>query len=130
MHKIKMLAITVLIIICIYNSVMVIYRLIEPKFPIIQVEKKNINDTEFPLIFHICLNEPKSKTKEDGNWYKPFGYSSDFEWFIGQSMYDNANYGWSGHTKNGSTIGKTKGFPFVNQNNIFLTQYILFECFL
>ena len=55
MHKIKMLAITVLIIICIYNSVMVIYRLIEPKFPIIQVEKKNINDTEFPLIFHICL---------------------------------------------------------------------------
>ena len=129
MQKLKILTIIVLIIICIYNSGRVIYRLIEPEFPLIQVYKKRLQDIEFPLIFHICLNEPKTKTKENGNWYKPFGYNSDFEWFIGQSMYDNANYGWGGHTKNGSTIGKTKGFPFLNQNNIFLNQNILFEYF-
>ena len=116
MQKLKILTIIVLIIICIYNSGKVIYRLIEPEFPIIQVEKKRLNDTEFPLIFHICLNEPK--TKDNGNWYKPFGYNGDFEWFIGQSMYDNANYGWSGHTKDGSTIGKTKGFHYVTQVKI------------
>ena len=115
MQKLKILTIIVLIIICIYNSGRVIYRLIEPEFPIIQVEKKRLQDIEFPLIFQICLNEPKTKT----NWYKPFGYKGDFEWFIGQSMYNNANYGWSGHTKNGSTIGKTKGFPFVKQNVFF-----------
>ena len=118
----KMLTIIALMIICIYNSGKVIYRLIEPEFPIIQVEKKRLNDTEFPLIFHICLNEPK--TKDNGNWYKPFGYNGDYEWFIGQSMFDNANYGWSGHTKNGSTIGTTKGFPFVKQNNV-ISKYIL-----
>ena len=119
MQKLKILTIIVLIIICIYNSGKVIYRLIEPEFPIIQVEKKRLNDTEFPLIFHICLNEHKTKTKEDGNWYKPFGYNSAFDWFIGQSMYDYKNYGWSGHTKDGSSIGTTKGFPFLKQNNVF-----------
>ena len=118
MHKIKMLAITVLIIICIYNSVMVIYRLIEPKFPIIQVEKRNINETEFPLIFHICLNELRTNTRENDNSYKSFGYNGPYEWFIGQSMYDNGNYGWSGHSKNGSTIGKTKGFHYVTHVKI------------
>ena len=111
MQKLKILTIIVLIIICIYNSGRVIYRLIEPEFPLIQVYKKRLQDIEFPLIFHICLCVPKTRTKENGNWYKPFGYNGDYEWFIGQSMYDNANYGWSGHTKNGSTIGKTKGFP-------------------
>ena len=64
MQKLKILTIIVLIIICIYNSGRVIYRLIEPEFPLIQVYKKRLQDIEFPLIFQICLNEPKT------NWYK------------------------------------------------------------
>ena len=118
MQKLKILTITVLIIICIYNSGTVIYNLIEPKFPIIQVEKKRLNDTEFPLIFHICLNELRTNTRENDISYKSFGYNSSYEWFIGQSMYGNANYGWSGHTKDGSTIGKTKGFHYVTHVKI------------
>ena len=107
-QKIKMLINIILMTICLFNSGMIIYKKIKPDFPIIQVYKKNINETEFPLIFHICLNE--IKTEEDKNIYQSFGYNSAFEWFAGQSMYHGYNYGWSGHTENGSTIGTSKGF--------------------
>ena len=112
MHRMKILINILLIIICLYNSGMIIYKKIKPDFPIIQVYKKSLNETEFPLIFHICLNE--IKTEEDKNIYQSFGYNSVFEWFVGKSMYNDYNYGWLEATSSVKEIKNKRTICFID----------------
>ena len=97
-----------LIIICIFNSWRVIYQLVNPELPMIQVYKKSLLDLEFPLYFSICFSE----LENEENRYTNLGYNGPFPWFVGQSMYKKSHFGWNGHTKNGKTLATVDGKSF------------------
>ena len=97
-----------LIIICIFNSWRVIYQLVNPELPMIQVYKKSLLDLEFPLYFSICFSE----LENEENRYTNLGYNGPLPWFVGQSMYNKSHFGWNGHTKNGKTLGTADGKSF------------------
>ena len=70
-----------------------------------------LQDIEFPLSFRICLDDIYDIEKDMNKLerYKKFGYSSGHNFYRGQSMFNETNVGWNGHTENGGTLGSTEG---------------------
>ena len=58
--------------------------------------KKDLNEIEFPVLFKLCVTPGFKLEKIVGS-----GYSDLFYYFLGKSKFGN-NYGWAGHTSNGS----------------------------
>ena len=84
--------------------------MLNPDLPTTKTYVKHLNEIEFPLVFRICAYEfDRSNVR-----FQNYGYSYDFDYFIGQSMYNNSLFGWNGHTKNGSTIGSFEGYNLYN----------------
>ena len=74
-----------------------------PANPSIRVYKKNLEDLGYyPISIKLC-------SKQDGNLFKKFGYSFDYDFYTGESLYNRSIKGWNGHTKNGTTITSLKG---------------------
>ena len=103
---------SLLIIICIFNSGLVIHKLVHPELPRIQIYKKRMLDLEFPLYISICFSE----LHDQNNRYTNLGYQGSFSWFVGQSIYNESHFGWNGHTKDGKTLGTTEGNSFSLSN--------------
>ena len=81
------------------------YNLKYPRNPSIRVYRKNIEDIEFPISVKLCV-----KTfEEESKIFQKFGYSHDYGFFTGFSMYNLSLKGWNGHTKTGSTLGPVDG---------------------
>ena len=96
----------ILLAICIINSSQVIYRLLNPELPSIQVYETNLADIEFPLSFEICLEE----LNESEERYKKFGYQNFGYFYFGVSQFNYSLVGWNGHTEDGGTIASTEGW--------------------
>ena len=94
-----------LLIICIINSCDVFYKLVNPELPSIHEYETKLKDIEFPISFKICLNDPKNTHDR----YQKIGYKDVYRFFKGTSKYNKSHVGWSGHTKDGATIGTTEG---------------------
>ena len=77
-------------------------------------EQKSLHLIEFPVIFKLCFKNAFNLEEIEN-----FGYSSVFNYFQGNSRYDEDQmiYGWGGHGKNGSMglgiKGKEKVFKIV-----------------
>ena len=56
--------------------------------------------TEIPILFKICVNPGFNLTK-----IKEEGYKDTYYYFLGQSMYSNTSYGWSGINNNRTVAG-------------------------
>ena len=76
-------------------------------FPVqttVQIFGKNLEDFNFPVIFKICANPGFNFTAlEDA------GYSSVFDYFMGQSRFNGSQYGWAGHGNNSVERRSVKG---------------------
>ena len=105
LHKIVISIKTLFVIICLVHISSITYFLIYPEFPDIRIYKRDLQDIEFPLSFKICVSDVIGADKR----YKNFGYTNDFDFFAGESMYNSSMFGWSGHTENGSSVGTVKG---------------------
>ena len=66
-------------------------------------ENKNLRDTEFPLVFKICVN-PGFNTSA----IHEAGYSAHNQYFKGRSKYNKSVYGWGGHTNTSGVVGSVE----------------------
>ena len=77
---------------------------ITPSQTVSHLEERRLDDIEFPVLFKICI-KPAFHTSE---LYKA-GYQNIWNYFIGQSRFNESVFGWGGHTDNGSIIGTPGG---------------------
>ena len=87
------------------------YYTVHPELPSIEKHIVDFKDIEFPFIFRLCATEKINKDER----YRKIGYKNVYDFFLGESMYNESNYGWNGHQENGSTI-KGIGGIYVNAN--------------
>ena len=86
----------------------IVYEIIHPAFPEIVNYKKDLNEIEYPITFKICVNEVNLSIAEEK--YEKYGYEDLWQFYYGQSRYNDSIYGWAGHNENGTTIGPVEGF--------------------
>ena len=63
-----------------------------------------MEEIEFPVIFKICF-----KNSFDLDKLKEVGYKSVWNYFKGESKFNDSIYGWAGHRKDGSVGPGVKG---------------------
>ena len=81
------------------------HQVMNPEIPSVKIYDKTMNEINFPLVFKICAFELKNVDAR----YQKYGYSREYHYFIGKSMYNESIFGWNGHTKKGSTIRPFEG---------------------
>ena len=96
------------------------YKKVNPDLPEVKYYKKNIKDIDFPIAFQICIIENNNDAKK----YWDLGYMDLFEFFNGNSRFNESVVGWAGHTENGSSIGSVEG---LNTYNIKYRLKIIYE---
>ena len=96
------------------------YKKVNPDLPEVKYYKKNIKDIDFPIAFQICIIENNNDAKK----YWDLGYMDLFEFFNGNSRFNDSVVGWAGHTENGSSIGSVEG---LNTYNIKYRLKIIYE---
>ena len=80
----------------------IIVERIEPSNRATEITEKKLGDwEEFPILFKICP-DPAFNTAAS----REGGYDSIFEYFTGESRFDETIFGWAGHT-NASTDNDT-----------------------
>ena len=82
------------------------YSMIHPDTPTIKIYEKSLNEIEFPLSIKLCASEDR---ESDVMRHNTSGYERNFNFFLGQSMFNKSLIGWSGHTQDGSFLGSVKG---------------------
>mgnify|MGYP001225323635 FL=1 len=81
------------------------YDILYPEVPEIVVNKRNLNDIDFPMTFRICAFELDDTVSR----YQSFGYDGYQDFFRGKSSFNDTLYGWAGHDQNGSVLGNVEG---------------------
>ena len=96
---------TVLNVVCALAFVFQLYEIISewrsPTQTTTAISTENLGDSEFPIIFKICINPGLNITA-----LREEGYDSIPDYFRGQSKYNSSLYGWAGHS-NGTFQKKT-----------------------
>ena len=110
---------------CFIHFLLIGYSIIFPELPETKVYNVDLKDIEFPLVYKLCfydLLNPKKRFQE-------LGYGDIWDFYRGRSMYNNTLYGWSGHTKNGSSLESMKSmYVFPWWHNKMYVKY--FRCFI
>ena len=75
----------------------VVYHLLHPS-PVTTIKEIQLADLEFPIVFKLCAHV----MWEDNLRYQEVGYLDEEGMYLGQSKYDPNQFGWSGHSENGS----------------------------
>ena len=80
---------------------------VQPSQTVINTEKKDLKDLEFPIVFKICII-PGFDFRELEN----VGYGGPvpaYNYFVGKSRYNGSVYGWAGHTSDGRVVSNISG---------------------
>lgn len=90
-----------------------LYFMMNPPLPDIEMSKVNLVDIEFPIVMKICLYDVKNSWDR----YEMVGYGDARKLFTGRSRFnesqDGSNlYGWRGFSENGKPIGSVEGKNF------------------
>ena len=73
---------------------------VHPTQTTITVTERNLQDSEFPLLFKICFTPSFNETA-----IEEVGYTSSYHYFSGKSKFNSSFYGWTGHTSEGGVQG-------------------------
>ena len=76
----------------------IVQDLLHPSQTTIRIQEHKV--TDIPILFKICVNPGFNLTK-----IKEEGYTNTYYYFLGQSMYSNTSYGWSGINNNRTVAG-------------------------
>ena len=85
---------------------LIAYSMIYPSIPSVKIYKKSYNEIEFPIGIKLCATEDR---ESDILRHNISGYERSFRYYLGQSMFNDTAFGWSGHTENGSILGTAEG---------------------
>ena len=88
-----------LTVICFVHVSIVLYQQLYPEEPSIKYYEKKLEQIEFPVNLKYCLTLP-----DEREFWKKFGYKLVWEFYYGQSVYNDSIYGWKGHLENGSDL--------------------------
>ena len=66
---------------------------------------EDLKDIEFPIFIQMCVSEINNSYDR----YTNLGYKDHLDFYLGKSAYNETLYGWSGHSKYGSTLGTVEG---------------------
>ena len=86
-----------------------IHNKLNPALPEVRYYKKDLKEIDFPTTYQICISEKKDYTKK----YWDLGYMDLFEFFNGNSRFNDSVVGWAGHTENGSSMGSVEGLYII-----------------
>ena len=89
---------------CILQVAFLIVEQISPTQTETSTKEVKMEEIEFPVIFKICF-----KNSFDLDKVKEAGYKSVWDYFKGESKFNDSLYGWAGHTRNGSVGPGVKG---------------------
>ena len=89
-----------------------IYTKLNPSLPEVKYYNKKLKDIDFPIAFQFCIEEKNTDAKI--KLANGLGYRDLFDFFRGKSLFNNSIVGWSGHRKNGSTIGSVEGITLID----------------
>ena len=81
------------------------YNSLHPEHPSVMIYKMKLRDIEFPITFDLCVQEIEEPFERFNN----VGYLTKYNYFKGKSFFGKNIYGWSGHTKTGSTLNSVQG---------------------
>ena len=71
------------------------------------VERVDLSDIEFPVVFKICI---KSSNKVDiVDRFNDVGYKDLKGYFKGESAFNSSVIGWAGHAVDGGVVGTVEG---------------------
>ena len=87
--------------------------MIYPSTPTIKIYEKSLKEIEFPISITLCASEER---ESDVMRHNTSGYDRNFQFFLGQSMFNKSLIGWSGHTQDGSFLGSVRGRKKLNIN--------------
>ena len=90
-------------ILCLLHIFVNLYVNLNPPHPDIKVHDKLLKDVSFPILFKLCGKEIHDSSKR----FRIFGYKDELEFYAGKSKFSRKNFGWNGHTENGSTLRLT-----------------------
>ena len=66
-----------------------------------EVTEKDLQDSDFPLLFKICINPSFNHTAIDEAGFNDNAY----DFFSGKSRFNSSLFGWAGHTAEGGVLG-------------------------
>ena len=99
---------SIFIIACLIHLCYLGYYVVNPEFPTITVDKVDLKDIDFPLIFRFCINEPSNGSFR----FRNVGYEAYSYFHYGKSFFNQSIFGWKGHFENGSTFSSVEGNEF------------------
>ena len=102
-------------ILCLLHIFVNLYVNLNPPHPDIKVHDKLMKDVPFPILLKLCGKEIHDSSKR----FRIFGYKDEIEFYAGKSKFSSKNFGWNGHTENGSTLGLTVTGSTLTSNGFF-----------
>ena len=73
---------------------------VHPTQTTMEVNEKDLQDSDFPLLFKICINPSFNHTAID-----EAGFDDAYGFFSGTSRFNSSLFGWAGHTAEGGVLG-------------------------
>ena len=120
MKTLKIILNVSLFIACIVHIFSILHNYLNPELPINKEYENNLGDIEFPLIFKLCFHQ-----HNETRILQSLGYERIYMFYMGKSKYNSSLFGWSGHVRNGSTLGSTEGM----KGKFYLLMSLILESF-
>merc|ERR1719210_67985 len=76
-----------------------VQNLLYPAHTTTHMEITSLAELPFPAIFKVCVKPAYSL-----DFLNAAGYRGIYEYFLGESRYNNSIFGWAGHTSEGETF--------------------------
>lgn len=94
-----------LVLVCFYHISTILFNALIPDKTSVKYYKKRLEDIEFPLLIKYCLH-----LENETDIFNSFGYKDIWRFYYGMSLYDEKQFGWSGHSsENGTLFGSPRG---------------------
>ena len=90
-------------VICFFHVTSILNNYLNPETPCVKNYVKNLSEIEFPVTFKLCFEK-----ENEEKMLHALGYTYIFDFYRGQSMYNESIYGWNGHTMNGTTLASVE----------------------
>ena len=97
-----------LLVMSIVHISLILKESLNPEIPSLQINHKNIEDIQFPIIFKVCVHEEFEENgmfRENNDKFNKFGYENKIKFDAGESMFNSGLFGFNGHSENGSSLG-------------------------
>ena len=82
-----------------------VYLMINPPLPDIEMYKTSLSDVDFPIVMKICLYDIKNSSDR----YEGVGYKDARGLFTGKSRFNESQFGWRGFNKDGKPMATVTG---------------------